>query len=116
MGFAAGDAAVSVPAAVGLALARAAGLLRACCAVQPGSSLALLPARAMPATLTPRPAPPASTAPPAPHPARPQALQLDRLVGRQWAIVACSAVGGSGLLEAFDWLVKDIAARIYLLD
>ena len=61
-----------------------------------------------------RPAP----RPPAAIPtARPlQALQLDRLVGRQWSIVACSAVDGSGLLEGFDWLVKDIAARIYLLD
>lgn len=45
-----------------------------------------------------------------------QALQLDALVGRQWSIVACSAVDGSGLLEGFDWLVKDIAARIYLLE
>lgn len=48
--------------------------------------------------------------------AAPQALRLDDLVGRQWSIVACSAVDGSGLLEGFDWLVKDIAARIYLLE
>ncbi|KAI7838471.1 hypothetical protein COHA_007734 [Chlorella ohadii] len=45
-----------------------------------------------------------------------EALRLDDLVGRQWSIVACSAVDGSGLLEGFDWLVKDIAARIYLLE
>lgn len=37
-------------------------------------------------------------------------------MGRQWRIVACSAVDGRGLLEGFDWLVKDIAARIYLLE
>lgn len=49
-------------------------------------------------------------------PPPPQALRLDALVGRQWMIVACSAVDGSGLLEGFDWLVKDIAARIYLLE
>jgi hypothetical protein len=45
-----------------------------------------------------------------------QALQLEALVGRQWSIVACSAVDGSGLLEGFQWLVHDIAGRIYLLE
>ena len=45
-----------------------------------------------------------------------QALQLEALVGRQWSIVACSAVDGSGLLEGFQWLVRDIAGRIYLLE
>ncbi len=45
-----------------------------------------------------------------------QALKLDALVGRQWSIVACSAVDGSGLLEGFQWLVQDVASRIYLLD
>jgi hypothetical protein len=45
-----------------------------------------------------------------------QALKLDALVGRQWSIVACSAVDGIGLLEGFQWLVKDVASRIYLLD
>ena len=49
-------------------------------------------------------------------PILPQALQLDKLVGRQWSIVACSAMDGSGLLEGFEWLVKDISARIYLLE
>ena len=28
----------------------------------------------------------------------------------------CSAVTGAGLAEGVDWLVADIAARIYLLD
>lgn len=45
-----------------------------------------------------------------------QALKLDALVGRQWSIVACSAVDGSGLLEGFKWLVDSVASRIYLLD
>lgn len=45
-----------------------------------------------------------------------QALKLDSLVGRQWSIVACSAVDGGGLLEGFRWLVQDVAARIYLLE
>ncbi|EFN54547.1 hypothetical protein CHLNCDRAFT_24653 [Chlorella variabilis] len=45
-----------------------------------------------------------------------EALQLDSLVGRQWSIVACSAVNGSGLLEGFQWMVQDVASRIYLLD
>lgn len=37
-------------------------------------------------------------------------------MGRRWSIVACSAMDGSGLLEGFGWLVKDVAARIYLLE
>lgn len=45
-----------------------------------------------------------------------QALQLDALLNRQWSIVACSAVEGSGLLDGFRWLVRDVASRIYLLD
>lgn len=51
-----------------------------------------------------------------PWPSQVQALQLDSLVGRQWSIVACSAVNGSGLLEGFQWMVQDVASRIYLLD
>jgi hypothetical protein len=30
--------------------------------------------------------------------------------------VACSAMEGSGLLDGFQWLVRDVASRIYLLD
>ncbi|PQM33324.1 ADP-ribosylation factor-like protein 2 [Prunus yedoensis var. nudiflora] len=32
---------------------------------------------------------------------------------RHWEIVGCSAYTGDGLLEGFDWLVQDIASRIY---
>ncbi|KAK4477722.1 hypothetical protein RD792_016976 [Penstemon davidsonii] len=35
---------------------------------------------------------------------------------RHWRIVGCSAYSGEGLLEGFDWLVQDIASRIYMLD
>ncbi|KAJ3674447.1 hypothetical protein LUZ60_005063 [Juncus effusus] len=35
---------------------------------------------------------------------------------RHWEIVGCSAYTGEGLLEGFDWLVQDIASRIYVLD
>ncbi|KAL6184197.1 hypothetical protein ACLB2K_045601 [Fragaria x ananassa] len=33
---------------------------------------------------------------------------------RHWNIVGCSAYTGEGLLEGFDWLVQDIASRIYV--
>ncbi|GJN41272.1 hypothetical protein PR202_gn00620 [Eleusine coracana subsp. coracana] len=39
---------------------------------------------------------------------------MDR--SRHWRIVGCSAYTGDGLLEGFDWLVQDIASRIYVLD
>ncbi|XP_056174599.1 ADP-ribosylation factor-like protein 2 isoform X1 [Syzygium oleosum] len=35
---------------------------------------------------------------------------------RHWKIVGCSAYTGEGLLEGFDWLVQDIASRIYMLE
>ena len=35
---------------------------------------------------------------------------------RHWKIVGCSAYTGEGLLNGFDWLVQDIASRIYVLD
>jgi ADP-ribosylation factor-like protein 2 len=35
---------------------------------------------------------------------------------RHWKIVGCSAYSGEGLLQGFDWLVQDIASRIYVLD
>uniref|UniRef100_A0A0D6QSY9 ADP-ribosylation factor-like protein 2 n=1 Tax=Araucaria cunninghamii TaxID=56994 RepID=A0A0D6QSY9_ARACU len=35
---------------------------------------------------------------------------------RHWQIVGCSAYTGEGLLAGFDWLVDDIASRIYLLE
>ncbi|CAL4935269.1 unnamed protein product [Urochloa decumbens] len=35
---------------------------------------------------------------------------------RHWNIVGCSAYTGEGLLDGFDWLVQDVASRIYVLD
>ncbi|GJW21174.1 nucleolar protein 6 [Tanacetum coccineum] len=44
-------------------------------------------------------------------------LNLDAMdKTRHWRIVGCSAYTGDGLLEGFDWLVQDIASRIYVLD
>ena len=34
-----------------------------------------------------------------------EALQLGELRDRNWSIVACSAVDGSGIAEGMDWLV-----------
>jgi len=35
---------------------------------------------------------------------------------RHWKIQSCSAVKGDGLLKGLDWLVKDIASRIFLFE
>ncbi|CAI0397408.1 unnamed protein product [Linum tenue] len=44
-------------------------------------------------------------------------LNLDNMDRtRHWKIIGCSAYTGEGLLEGFDWLVQDIASRIYVLD
>jgi ADP-ribosylation factor-like protein 2 len=33
---------------------------------------------------------------------------------RHWAIRPCSAVTGDGLVEGMDWMIRDIASRIFL--
>jgi len=35
---------------------------------------------------------------------------------RHWRIVSCSAVSGKGLLQGVDWIVTDIASRIFMMD
>jgi ADP-ribosylation factor-like protein 2 len=46
-----------------------------------------------------------------------QVLNLEAMdKTRHWNIVGCSAYTGEGLLEGFDWLVQDVASRIYVLD
>mmetsp|Transcript_23922 Transcript_23922/g.60936 ORF Transcript_23922/g.60936 Transcript_23922/m.60936 type:complete len:187 (-) Transcript_23922:304-864(-) len=45
-----------------------------------------------------------------------QVLDFKSIAKRHCRVVACSAVNGSGILEGFDWLVKDISSRIYLFD
>jgi ADP-ribosylation factor-like protein 2 len=34
---------------------------------------------------------------------------------RHWSIQSCSAVTGAGLVEGIDWIVEDVANRIFLL-
>ncbi|KAI9017829.1 ADP-ribosylation factor family-domain-containing protein [Gaertneriomyces semiglobifer] len=43
-------------------------------------------------------------------------LDLASIQTHHWHIVACSAVTGENLLTGMDWIVADIAARIYMLD
>ncbi|KAI7883463.1 ARF/SAR superfamily [Lichtheimia hyalospora FSU 10163] len=45
-----------------------------------------------------------------------QALGLDNIKSHHWAIQDCSAVTGENLLGAMDWLVDDVASRIYMLE
>jgi hypothetical protein len=45
---------------------------------------------------------------------RGQVLDIRSITKRHCRIVACSAVEGTGLLEGFDFVVKDISSRIYL--
>ena len=35
---------------------------------------------------------------------------------RHWEIHPCSAVTGEGLVDGVDWIVQDIASRIFLMD
>eukprot|EP00741_Cyanophora_paradoxa_P006273 tig00000989_g6082.t1 len=43
-------------------------------------------------------------------------LQLNEIKSRHWHIQPCSAVTGNGLVDGIDWLVSDIASRIYMLE
>ncbi len=45
-----------------------------------------------------------------------QILDLDSIQTHHWKVVGCSAVTGEALLEGMDWLVNDIASRIYSFD
>lgn len=40
-----------------------------------------------------------------------EALRLGELRDRNWSIMACSAVDGSGVNEGMDWLVVSLPAR-----
>jgi ADP-ribosylation factor-like protein 2 len=44
-------------------------------------------------------------------------LEIDGedISGRHWNIIGCSAVAGTGLMEGFEWLVGDIASRIFIM-
>ncbi|KAI8800480.1 ADP-ribosylation factor family-domain-containing protein [Cladochytrium replicatum] len=43
-------------------------------------------------------------------------LDLDSIQTHHWHIESCSAVSGTNLLEGMDWIVGDIASRIYMLE
>ena len=45
-----------------------------------------------------------------------EALSLDKIESHHWAIHGCSAVTGERLLEGMDWIVDDIASRIYMMN
>ena len=42
-----------------------------------------------------------------------QVLELDQMEKRHWHIEGCSAVSGEGLLEEFEWCVKDIGEDLH---
>jgi ADP-ribosylation factor-like protein 2 len=46
-----------------------------------------------------------------------KALELDKVCGekRHWKIVSCSAVTGEGLIAGIDYVVEDIASRIFMM-
>ncbi|KAL4496039.1 hypothetical protein ABPG72_015461 [Tetrahymena utriculariae] len=43
-------------------------------------------------------------------------LALDDISTRHWGIIPCSAVTGEGLIEGIDWVVTDIASRIFMMN
>lgn len=45
-----------------------------------------------------------------------EVLGLDQITKRHWCICSCSAVTGEGLVSGVDWMVADIASRIFLYD
>ena len=46
-----------------------------------------------------------------------QELELDKFCAkRHWRICACSAFTGGGLAVGVDWMVQDIASRIFMYD
>ncbi|KAG5851927.1 ADP-ribosylation factor-like protein 2 [Anguilla rostrata] len=45
-----------------------------------------------------------------------EAMALDSIKTHHWCIIGCSAVTGENLLPGVDWLLDDIAARIFTAD
>ncbi|KND01705.1 ADP-ribosylation factor-like protein 2 [Spizellomyces punctatus DAOM BR117] len=43
-------------------------------------------------------------------------LDLRSIQTHHWHIIGCSAVTGANLLAGMDWIVSDIASRIYMLE
>lgn len=42
-----------------------------------------------------------------------QGLDLQSIKSHQWRILTCSAMTGQNLVEGLDWVVTDIASRLY---
>lgn len=42
-----------------------------------------------------------------------QALDLDGIKSHQWSIMSCSAVTGYNIVEGINWVVEDVAERLY---
>ena len=42
-------------------------------------------------------------------------LRSEQFENRHWTIKGCSAVTGEGLVDGMDWIVADIASRIFML-
>ncbi len=42
-----------------------------------------------------------------------KALDLPGIKSHQWGIVSCSAVTGHNLLEGLNWVVGEVASRLY---
>jgi len=45
-----------------------------------------------------------------------QELRLSSIGNRHWNVQVCSAWTGDGLDQGFQWIVRDIASRIYMYD
>ena len=45
-----------------------------------------------------------------------QLLDLDSIKSHHWKVLGCSAVTGLKLLEGIEWLMDDIASRIFTMD
>ncbi|KAJ3314618.1 ADP-ribosylation factor-like protein 2 [Blyttiomyces sp. JEL0837] len=43
-------------------------------------------------------------------------LELDKIVTHHWQIEACSAFSGDNLLTGMNWIVEDIASRVFMLE
>ncbi|XP_061174097.1 ADP-ribosylation factor-like protein 2 [Saccostrea cucullata] len=43
-------------------------------------------------------------------------LDLDSIKTHHWRILDCSAVTGENLLKGIDWIIDDIASRIFTMD
>ncbi|KAF9652090.1 GTP-binding protein [Thelephora ganbajun] len=41
------------------------------------------------------------------------ALDLDGIKSHQWSIMSCSAVTGYNIVEGINWVVEDVAGRLY---